>query len=243
MQGGKVMEDVRKIITENLNELIKRKNIKSVDLAEQLGVSKSAVSHWLAGDNSPNIELLAKICQIYGVKLSEMLNEKIETSYAEKEMLKKYRSLDEYGQEAVDKVLDVEHRRCTYEEDGNNIIELSFSELKASAGMGEWLDEEQFSTIQVINTPEARKADIVIQVDGRSMEPKFSDGDKVLVRLQPAVEVGEIGIFIMDNQGYIKQYAEDRLISLNPEYDDVYPSKYDGTKCIGKVLGKAVEAE
>ncbi len=113
------MSDVRTILTENLNELVRRKGIKSIELAEQLGVSKSAVSHWLAGDNSPNIELLAKICQIYGVKLSEMLNEKIETSYIEKELLKKYRSLDKRGKGTVEAVLDIEYRNC---ESQNNEI-------------------------------------------------------------------------------------------------------------------------
>ena len=35
-----------------------------------------------------------------------------------------------------------------------------------------------------------------------------------------------------------KKYAEDRLISINPNYDDIYPSECSETTCIGKVLGK-----
>lgn len=108
-----MQNDVRSALTENLNELMKVKKIKAVDLAEAVGVSKSAVSHWLAGDNSPNIEILAKICQIYGVKLSEMLNEKIEITYADKELLKKYHLLDTYGKKAVDGLLETEYERCT----------------------------------------------------------------------------------------------------------------------------------
>lgn len=104
--------DIRSALTENLNELMKIKKIRAVDLAEVVGVSKSAVSHWLAGDNSPNIEILAKICQIYDVKLSDMLNEKIEITYADKELLKKYRSLDKYGKKAVDGLLETEYERC-----------------------------------------------------------------------------------------------------------------------------------
>ena len=77
------MKDVRGTLAENLNQLLKAKGIKAIDLAEKVGVSKSAVSHWLAGDNSPNIEILAKICQEYDVKLSELLNEKIEATYAD----------------------------------------------------------------------------------------------------------------------------------------------------------------
>lgn len=107
------MTDIRKALADNLNELIKTKNIKSVELAEKVGVSKSAVSHWLAGDNSPNIEVLAKICQIYGVRLSEMLNEKVEISYAERKILEKYRILDQYGKELIDIILNYECKRCS----------------------------------------------------------------------------------------------------------------------------------
>lgn len=112
-------KDVRSALTENLNELMKIKGIKAVDLAEKVGVSKSAVSHWLAGDNSPNIEILAKICQIYDVKLSEMLNEKIEATYADKQFLKKYHSLDTYGKEAVGSILNAEYKRCSEQNTGS----------------------------------------------------------------------------------------------------------------------------
>ncbi len=47
------------------------------------------------------------------------------------------------------------------------------------------------------------------------MEPVYYDGDIVLIKSQPAVENGEIGIFIIENSGYIKKYGGDRLISLN----------------------------
>lgn len=74
--------NIRQTITRNLNELMEKNKIRAIDLAEAVGVSKSAVSHWLAGDNSPNIEVLAKICQVYGVKMSEMLNDRTELSPA-----------------------------------------------------------------------------------------------------------------------------------------------------------------
>lgn len=231
-------ENIRQTLTYNLNALLKDKKIKAIDLAEKVGVSKSAVSHWLAGDNSPNIEVLAKICQIYDIKMSDILSDKTDFSYNEKTMIKKYRSLDQFGKKAVDDILNDEYERCLYIEKEPS-IKLRCSLLKASAGTGNWLDDEQMGTITVVDTPEARKADIVIEVDGDSMEPEYSSGDKVLVRLQPAVEIGEVGIFIMDGNGYIKKFAEDRLISLNTEYKDVYPSEYSDFRCIGKVIGKA----
>ena len=37
--------------------------------------------------------------------------------------------------------------------------------------------------------------------------------------------------------GVIKQLAHDRLHSLNPDFDDIFPYE-DGVKIIGRVLGK-----
>ena len=232
-------KDIRSALTENLNELMRIKGIKAVDLAEKVGVSKSAVSHWLAGDNSPNIEILAKICQIYDVKLSELLNEKIEVTYADKILLKKYHSLDIYSKEVVDSVLEIEFKRCNEPKEEEKIIHLPKSVLKASAGSGNWLDEQQLESVSVLDTPKAKKANLVIEVDGDSMEPLYSNGDNVLVNTKSDVAVGDIGIFIVDGSGYIKKLGTDRLISVNPEYDDIFPTEYSDFRCVGKVLGKA----
>ncbi len=227
------------------------KGYKQNQFAEMLKITATRLNYWEKDKREPDVAMIKKISSLLEVssdwligndEYSKSSNNFLLNNDNEKFLLKKYRSLDKYGQEAVEKVLDVEYERCTNPNEAS-ILELPISELKVSAGVGEWLDYERFDTIRIIDTPEARKADIVIEVDGDSMEPKFNDGDKVLVRLQPAVEVGEIGIFTMDNQGYIKQYADDRLISLNPDYDDIYPSEYSDTRCIGKVIGKAIEAE
>lgn len=212
-------------------------------VAELTNIKKNTISNYENNVSAPNENNIFKLMEVLKCDANYLFEwEKvtdIELSIKEKNHIKKYRTLDEYGKEAVDKILDVEYNRCANNETSEtNTIELPFSLLKASAGTGEWLDEEQLDKITVTDTPTARKADIVIEVDGDSMIPVFNDGDKVLVRLQPAVEIGEIGIFIIDNMGYIKKYANDRLISLNPDYNDIYPNEYTPTKCIGKVIGK-----
>ena len=158
---------------------------------------------------------------------------------SEKNIIKKYRELDIHGKKIVDIVLNEEYERCTYiEEDTTPKIEISYSFIPASAGTGAFLDEQNIEPREFPDTPESRQADIVIPVDGDSMEPMFYDGDELYVRLQPAVEIGEIGIFEIGDKGYVKKYAPDRLISLNPKYDDIYPDEYNETRCIGKVIGK-----
>ena len=232
--------NIRQTITRNLNELMEKNRIRAIDLAEAVGVSKSAVSHWLAGDNSPNIEVLAKICQVYGVKMSEMLNDRTELSPAEKQHIKKYRSLDHYGRKAVDSLMDIELERCSVVVELPRLITLPMADLPASAGTGQWLDENgHFEDIDVIDTPQARTANIIIKVSGDSMEPLFHDGDALLVQRQDRMEQGEIGVFIIDGCGYIKKLGHNELISVNPEYNNITLTSDNAAVCFGKVVGLA----
>lgn len=111
--------------------------------------------------------------------------------------------------------------------------------LPASAGSGVQLDEGFTEPLRIKRTSIAERANYAVRVSGNSMEPKYFDGDIVLIETCPIVEIGEIGIFIVDDQGYIKKRGEDRLISLNPEYDDVFVQNWNTTYCRGRVLGKA----
>ena len=69
------------------------------------------------------------------------------------------------------------------------------------------------------------------------MQPMYYDGDILLVKRQQYIDVGEVGIFIKGGEGYVKKKGEDRLISLNKEYDDIYPDAEE-IICYGKVIGK-----
>jgi phage repressor protein C with HTH and peptisase S24 domain len=70
------------------------------------------------------------------------------------------------------------------------------------------------------------------------MEPKYHNGDILLVETADSVEVGELGIFILDGNGYFKVYGGDCLISLNPEYGKIMLKDFGEVVCLGKVRGK-----
>lgn len=228
-----------------INNRRKELNISIDELVIKSGIPKGTLSKITAGiSTNPTLSTVEALCSALNCSLDDAVGyiernkNNLTFSKSEIDVIKKYRSLDQFGKKAVDDILNDEYERCLYIEKEPS-IKLRCSLLKASAGTGNWLDDEQMGTITVVDTPEARKADIVIEVDGDSMEPEYSSGDKVLVRLQPAVEINEIGIFTLDGNGYIKKFAENRLISLNTEYKDVYPSEYSDFRCIGKVIGKA----
>ena len=93
--------------------------------------------------------------------------------------------------------------------------------------------------MQIKPTPIAKRANYAVRVSGSSMEDTYYDGDIVLVETCPDIAIGEIGIFIVNDQGYIKQRGKNCLISLNPESPDVDIHDGDVVYCRGRVLGKA----
>lgn len=89
-----------------------------------------------------------------------------------------------------------------------------------------------------IEVDENCQADFAIGIDGDSMEPTYSHNDVVLVKKQDSINVGEIGIFIVDGECFIKEYANDRLISHNKNFDDIFFNENMDIRLVGKVLGK-----
>ena len=123
------------------------------------------------------------------------------------------------------------------EDDETEYLYMPFFDLPVSAGTGVYLDSEDAKKIRVPADDETRKSDYVLRVSGDSMEPRYYDGDLVLVKQQQHIEEGEVGIFLYNGEGYIKIFGGDRLISLNPNYKDKIISENDQFLCLGKVMG------
>ena len=112
-------------------------------------------------------------------------------------------------------------------------------DLPASAGVGEFLDSSRASRTVTLPPSDRREhVDFALLVNGDSMEPRFSFGDLLLVQKAETLEEGDFGVFLLDGAGYVKQYAGDRLHSLNPSYEDIMLSDYEDVRCVGRVVGK-----
>lgn len=117
-------------------------------------------------------------------------------------------------------------------------IIIPFYRIPTSAGTGSWLfDETPVEYTNVPKTDQTSSADFMLEVRGDSMQPKFSDGDRVLVKCSESIYEGEIGVFILNNESYIKKMGRNELISLNPAYNPIKLTEYDDIRCAGKVLG------
>ena len=230
---------------ERLKKSREEKGYNQKQFAEKLGITATRLNYWEKDKREPDVALIKEIANALDISSDWLIGNDIKLaefalSDAEKQHIKKYRTLDGYGKKAVDLILDTEYERCTAITEQPKIIKLPFAELKASAGTGQWLGDEEYTEwVDVLDTPEARKANVVIEVSGDSMLPDYKDGDNVLVKLNAEPQENEIGIFIIDNNGYIKKLGKDKLISLNREYPDIPFENGTEVKFVGKVIGIA----
>lgn len=111
-------------------------------------------------------------------------------------------------------------------------------DLPVSAGPGVYLDDATAEEIQIPDNEKTDAADFALRIRGNSMEPKYHDGDVLLIEDTDSVEVGELGIFILDGNGYFKKFGGDCLISLNPDYGNILLKEYAEAVCCGRVVGK-----
>lgn len=226
--------------------LIKEKGLSVYSVEKQLGFGNGAIKRF--DTNSPSIDKIISLSNFLNTSIDYLIygtEKNLSLKKEEKDLINCYNMLPEYEQAKLIGFATgmVEVYKEQIEEPKPPILSIYCSQNRVSAGVGEELfDYEQWDTVDVIETPVSRKADFMLIVDGESMSPKFHDGDHVLVRQQPAVELGQIGIFYVDGKGYIKKYDGDYLISLNPDYDDIYIVNKE-LRCFGLVLGIAELAE
>lgn len=85
-----------------------------------------------------------------------------------------------------------------------------------------------------------------LQINGDSMEPKFSKGDVVIVRQQPDAEDGQIVIATVNGCDAtckrLKKYADGiALLSTNPAFEPMYFSEEEIKNKPVRIIGKVVE--
>lgn len=222
----------------------KKEDLTQADLANKLGIPKTYVGHWEAGRSRPDLNLIPGLCKALGISLSCFFDApESEDALTEKErrFMEGYRKVDIRDRMILDSTLET---MITLKEEAlwdycrKNFFVIDHNYQTAAAGSGTILEEdtETYQMFIRIN-PKAKRADEIVAVSGSSMEPMFHHGQDVYVEHTPDLEIGEIGLFIVNGNGYIKQLQDGYLHSLNPEYDDIELHESDTTRIVGRVLG------
>ena len=222
-----------------INTRRKELNMTVDELVEKSGIPKGTLSKITAGINSnPTLSTVEAICKALNCSLDDAVGfalKKPELSQSEIEHIKKYRALNEHGKKMVDLVLDEEYEYCNPK---IKLITRPFYSIPVSAGFGNPLDDSPEEELEIEDTLEHRKGDFVVKVSGDSMKPNYNNGDLVLVQKQPTIEIGEIGIFVLNGESYIKKLGVNELISLNAKYLPKPYTAADSILCCGKVICK-----
>ena len=227
---------------EKLEALLAREHLNRRTLSLKTGIPYTTIDNWYKRSyEGLKLSTAGKLASFFGTTTDNIRREEhtapaygktagFQVEFSEMALLQKYRALDTYGKKAVEAVLDTEHDRMTHtaqREQKGWITYITCYDLAVSAGTGEPLGDTYYTT----------KLEIPTQ---RVPEPAYKDGDIVFIQRveDGALREGEVGIFALNGEGYIKQLGHRQLLSFNPKYPPIAVGAYDRLECQGRVLGK-----
>lgn len=225
---------IPEILPKRLVEVREKNGYTRKRLAEELKRPYRTITNYESGEREPGHEYIIEIAKKFGVTTDYLLgmsdnpqpeSTSIQLPQTEQGHLNKYRTLDEYGKEVVDSVLDIENRRCEAErlrqlprQDTEFAVDLvpvtkiiplfgnSFAAGRGDPDFGNpWEDYE---------VPIDTVADFAVRISGDSMEPYLPDGSIQLCRKGDPSD-GEVAALLVDGTFVCKQVCKDMYGNLN----------------------------
>jgi len=228
------------ILSETLARLRKDRGLTQTEVADFINKHSGKkyglanVSSWENG-TMPPIESFLLMCELYGVR---DIQEAFRGVKREQHGLEKLNTLGK--SRAEEYVAMLAENPLFAEDDSRNDFRpagrtIKLYEIPVAAGYGEFLDGEEYTELKVDETvPE--DVDFAVRVSGDSMTPRFVDNQVLFIRKQNVLEVGDIGIFSLNGDAYIKKFGNGELISINPRYLAIPIGEYDCLHIFGKVV-------
>ena len=245
-------------IGKRLKEARERAGYTQKELGEIVGVTSSAITNYETEISHPKEPVMYALIDALGVEPNYLFQDCIKNAPSlSDEAMRLARdydtALDDRGRKMVRGLADLEigyaakraekekaerkaelikHREETADEIAVYVTTLYHQPV--SAGNGENAAYDYSETVQLKKMP-PNGTSYIVPVQGDSMEPLFSDGDKVFVRAQIDIEPGQTGVVYMDGQMWIKELGDGVLLSRNPKYPP--RPMTDDVRCQGLVLG------
>ena len=223
----------------------------------------SSYSCWETGARTPNAYQLLALCR--ALDIDDVMGYFLDGTIREGEM----DFLNEEGQKLVQQYVRLlsksgEYNRFTTQEDteskeSDNLIDLELYLQAASAGTGQFLDNDVHERISLPRTIVPAGTEFALRISGDSMEPAFYSEQLAFVKRTVTLSPGDLGIFLLDGESYIKKYEEEMpeadeledymyssgnvqkkpvLVSLNNKYAPIHVTQNNKFSIIGKVLNR-----
>lgn len=224
-------------IAEKIKKFAKRQHIAISTMLEEIGLGRNTMTNFKT--SMPKADNLAKIADYLNCSVDYLLGR---TDDPVLHKSKEESIIRIHTASTSTKNTKTSSPQPDEEAETQQVIARQYFDMPASAGTGEWLgDDGSYSIINVPLTDESRRADFIIRVAGDSMEPRFYSGDKLLILETRTLDVGDIGVFVLNGESYVKKLGNSKLISINPAYGDIPYDKNDTISVVGKVIGKVEE--
>lgn len=229
----------------NIGEVIalhrKNKKISQIDIATELEkydihIKNAAVSAWEKRNSIPSADTLLALCEILGIN-------DIYTEFIGENPNDPFKDLNEDGVKKALDYIELLKKTGEYQKKAAEIVEfqpriMKVAVLPASAGTGNFIDDENFDEVEIYDHV-PRKATFGVYLDGDSMEPRFKDEQLVWIAQTDCLDSGDIGLFYLDGMTYFKKYivkeAGTFLLSLNAKYKPIPVGEYSSFKIFGKL--------
>ena len=239
---------------EHLKELRETLGLTQAEFGRSVGIAKSTYNNYETGIRDPKSDFWVAVAKKYGVTIDYLMgysddphrtggqhskNASVISTEAQQVAIS-FDKLDVFGKRTVRAVIREEQARIEEIKNAPIIphpatLELLRTEQPASAGQGTYLGPERFELLRVLDTPLTRRASFSVPVSGNSMEPHYRDGDTLLIESAEELKPGEIGLFSLDGEGYVKKLGHGELISLNPAYPPIPLD--ESIRLHGRVIG------
>ena len=222
-------------------EMRDEKELTLIELSEKTGVSKSYLHDIENEKIAPSDKIIEKLFNFY--KLSKEKEKELQKiiAYAKtpnlviQEFEKAKKELSKLNSEL--NRMKNSSSEISFTGDDSYYSVPVYSYVRAGLNEVENMPEPLYE----LNIPLPRvRGDLIgIEVKGDSMEPKFHEGDIVLVKPGITPENKEIGVFVVDNKTVIKIFNKDKsgrviLTSLNIEHEPIIVDEYTEFGVIGK---------
>lgn len=219
-----------------------RAGLSTKELADMLETTDGSIRHWETDMNYPPMDQLKNLCEALSIPVEELFGLKPEMvlDANETHVINFYRQSSDVGKRIIEN-----NAQSVYEsEQEAHDLDLKYhcdiiplQATPAAAGTGcEFVDARpDYQFIRI--SERSQNADTLIRVSGRSMEPRYHDGDLVFVKYTESAEDGDDVICSTADGVVIKHKIGNKLYSLNRDLPYGEKHEDDHVRIIGKVLG------
>lgn len=234
------MRNIGRLISSNRKKLkLSQPMLAELLREEGINLSAKAISKWETNATEPSVATFLTVCKVLNIT-------DIYEAYFGLNPANPLSSLNDEGKIKALDYIELLHESGKYEKQTCQIIPFSrfidVFENAVSAGTGNFLVDGPKETIQLTKDIIPESASYGVKISGDSMEPEFEDGQIAWVLKQDIIENGEIGIFSLNGEAYIKKLQDNKngifLISLNEKYPPIPVKEHDRFDILGKVVGK-----